>query len=707
MTPLGGPGGLRGTTEITDRLLDECLDPVAPPGRGRGGAELPLVALLGPPGSGKSATLRRIEERCRDLVVPVARLDLDGREHEGPGQIASALAVMLARRLEGVPHPHFPRLLLGQVVLDADLHPGDAARARRDIDQLLRSRPEHPHLGEGMSLVVDLLEQAGVLPAGASAALGLAIEGIGGRLPFAAGAHRHALDWYGRDVADARDALATLNRYQRSGDVNELRSVHEAQCGAFLADLRAYRARRSSRVCVALLDNADSPAGARFLDTLIRVREAWGMAGPGERDSLLLIATSRRRPRTWSGVAPGEDQVRPRRPEEAGYGDWTRVRRELGSDASWWYPVLLRGLGRGDLDAMAAAETRRARAADPDRAATLTDLTAAVHRATGGHPWAARALIGAVLHRAPGASRADALRRALDAPVRLPADGADPDPLTVTAGEPTGRTLGEYALERMVRGIFGPGETPSLAALAAAWDPGDSAELDQWIPLPAGAFPQLYQKLKDNLWLVADASPDPRRRPSHGTVPLVPEPRQTSDIHPWLRTLLLHRLARGDEAATLSWTRVHDELREEYRQEARIATDPATEARLTVRVLHHTLAADRLAEVVPYLKQRWEERATGAAAWLDAFNAITLAPNRLSRQSDPQTLLEHLAEPAREVDDLDRLLWLLAGARWILADPLADPTGELRRVAGDLLRSLGTRSRSGFQLFYDEADKYR
>ncbi|GGO93683.1 hypothetical protein [Wenjunlia tyrosinilytica] len=706
------PAVLRASTEITDRFLDECLNPTVPAGSGRSGPELPLVALLGPRGSGKSAVLVRIEERCRELVVPVARLDLEGREQASPGQVASALAFMLAHRLDGVPNPHFPRLLLGQLVLDAPLHLRDPARARRQIDELLRSRPERSREGEGMGLVGDLLEQVGWLPPGGALALGLAVEGLGGRLNLGRSPHRSALEWYGRDSTDPRDALATLNQYWNSGDPNEERSVDEAQCGAFLADLRAYRAKHRSRVCVAVLDNADSPAGAAFLDTLIRVREAWDVAGPGERDSLLVIAASRRRPRTWSRIAPGEDQVPPRAPDAAGYGDWTRSRRQLGSDGSWWYPVLLRGLSLGDLDAISSAETRRARAADPERAATLTDLTAAVHRATGGHPWAARALIGAILNRSQGTSRPDALRRALDTPVRLVGEGPGPgpDPLTATAGGGDfggGPTLGEYALDSALRGVFEPGEAASLASLAAAWDPDDSAELDQWIPVPATGFPQLYQKLKDSLWLVEDASADPRARPSRGMVPFVPEPRRISDIHPWLRTLLLHRLARGEEGTGPTWTSVHTGLCQEYRREAAAAHDPGTRRGLSVRALHHALSVDAMPEVVAYLKERWEDRVTSPSAWLEEFNTITTAPNRLPRQAQPRGVLERLAAPAADLSESERLLWLLAGARWILCDPLADPVGELRPLVGDLLRSLGTRSRTGFQLFYDEADRYR
>ncbi|GAB2627128.1 hypothetical protein GCM10027168_68590 [Streptomyces capparidis] len=698
MTP---PAVLRGAVEITERFLDECLDPrpARATGGARGGPELPLVVLLGPRGSGKTAVLRRLEERCRRNVVPLARLDLDGREQASPGQVASALAFLLARRLEGVPHPRFPRLLLGQLVLDADLHRGDPQRARAQIDDLLRRRPGQAREGEGLGLVGDLLEQAGFLPPGGALALNLAVEGIGGRLTLGRAPYRRALEWYGRDSADPRDALATLHRYWHDGDPNERRSVDEAQCGAFLADLRAHRARRRSRVCVALLDNADSPAGAEFLQTLIRVREAWDLLGPRDRDSLLLIATSRRRPRAWSAVAPREDQVPPRTPDTASYEDWTWTRRELGGDGSWWYPVLLRGLGLGDLDALAAAETRRARAASPERAATLTDLTAAVHRATGGHPWAARALVGAVLHRPHGTSRADALRRALDTPVH-PRGEDEHDPPAVTGGEPAGPTLGEHALARMVRGAFEPDEVAALASLAAAWDPHDSAGLDQWIPAAPSGFPQLYQKLKDHLWLVDDASADPRSRPGRGTVPFIPQPREGSGIHPWLRTLLLHRLARGED-----WGSVHRRLRDEYRREA--AAAGAATAALRVRALHHELAVDGLAGPVAHLRDRWEDRETGPGAWLDEFNAITTAPNRVPRQGDPRAVLDRLAGAVADGTELERLLWLLAGARWILADPLADPAGDLRGPVADLLRSLGARSRAGFQLFYDEADKYR
>lgn len=709
------PGtSLRGATQITDRMLEEFLAPDDALAGGRGGPELPLVVLLGPRGSGKSAVLQRMQERCREHVVPVARLDLDGREQTSPGHVASALAFALAQRLDGVPSPFFPRLLLGQLVLDAELDRGDPARARKQIELLLRNRRErHDHAwdSEGMSEVLGLLPAANGLPVTSSVAMavgGLAVRGLELAIGTSKKQHRAALDWYGRDTADPRDALATLHRYWHDGDPNERRSVDEAQCGAFLADMRAYRAERRSRVCVALLDNADSPAGAGFLDTLIRVREAWDMTGPRDRDSLLIVATSRRRPRAWSAVAPSEDQVPPRLPDQAGHADWAGIRRELNSDGSWWYPVLLRGFGLGDLDAVAAVETRRARADAPERAATLTDLTAAVHRATGGHPWAVRAVIGAVLNRDGDTSRADALRRSLDRPVHLPGgDHPDPDPLTVTAGEPTSLTLGEYALDRMLRGAFEPPEVAALTGLAAAWDPHDSAELGRWAPMTG--LPQLYQKLKDHLWLVEDAPGDPRRRPNRGTVAFIPQPGRASHIHPWLRTLLLHRLARGggEGDGADPWRRMHQELRQDYQREAATARDEAGRRRLAVRALHHQLAADGLGDPVAHLIRRWDDRDIGAAAWLEDFNALTAAPNRLPRLSEPRVVLDQLTAPAADLSELHRLLWRLTAARWLLCDPMADPAGDLRGPVGDLLRTLGAYSRAGFQLFYDEADKYR
>lgn len=697
------PPGLRGTGEITGRFLDECLDFQRLPAEGRGSAELPLVVLLGPRGTGKSAVLRRIEQRCRELVVPVARLDLDNRSAEvSPGQVASALAAVLAYRLEGVPHPRFPRLLLGQLVLDAPLPPNPTL-ARAHIKDLLRGPGRHLPDGGGIDNAVDLLEQAGVLPAPAALAVKMAVQGVGSRLLVRGGPMHSVRDWYSRDGVDPYHALATLHQYWRSEEVNERRSVHEAQLGAFLADLRAYRARYRSRVCVVLLDNADSPTGAGFLDTLIRVREAWDLTGPGERDSLLVVAAARRRPPTWSSLAPDEGMVRPREPEEASYQDWVRIRSGLGSDASWWYPVLLRGLGLGDTDSIASAEARRARAETPQLAASLSDLTAAVHRATGGHPWAVRALIGTVLRRNESTSRVDALRRALDTRVRQPA-GPDEDPLSLAPGDATGPTLGEWALTRMLGSMLtGPDDTDALASLAAAWSSDDSAQLDQWISVPGGEFPRLYQVLKDNLWLVERPVPDPRVRPSRGTVALAPVPGMRSFVHPWLYTLLLHRLARGDEASRRSWDQVHRDLRAEYRREAAAG---GAGARAAVRERYHALSAHALGDVVAYLGERWEDRATSPSAWLEQFNAITRAPNRLSRHAEPHQVLARLTEPAHGAGELDRLLWRLVGARWILCDPLADPTGVLRPFVQDLLRALG-RASPQFQLFYDEADKYR
>ncbi|MDA3648473.1 CobW-like GTP-binding protein [Saccharopolyspora indica] len=368
---MAGGDGLAGRSGVVEDLVGSCVRREAAADRG---SELPVVVLTGPRGSGKTAALADILERCRDRV-PYGHSDLE-RLAKPPRAIITQLAFNLSRKFEGQPRIQFRQLWLCTLVEGAELNPENREKARAQVRQALASDAEFSaRTYSVVSDVADKAAQAGVIPWWSSLAASTLLHGV------------EALRWRNwlRRAAKLRDATP-----QRSPNLQDVLVdigvadddvMDEVFCAAFLADLReAYRGRAAGRRkanCVALLDNADSAGGVRLLDLLLDIRQRHRQ----DPDPLVVVATSRQWRPKWG------PQGSARTPEQAGLDDWARHREiDLGPN-SWWYPVELR-----DLTPAEAVEVGR-----------FGGGTAPfVHGLTRGHPWGTREIRSVLGEQAPG-----------------------------------------------------------------------------------------------------------------------------------------------------------------------------------------------------------------------------------------------------------------------------------------------------------------
>lgn len=380
-----GGGGLAGRSGVVEDLIGSCVR------RGPGAAEradLPVVVLVGPRGSGKTAALADIRERCGDRV-PYAHSDLE-RAVKPPRAIVTELAFNLSRKFEGHSRIDFRQLWLCLLVKGAQLNQENREKALAQVrDSLAADAEFSERTNKVVDGVVDSVTQAGVVPWWFPLAVSTLLRG------------REALSWRRRLRRASELREATPQRSPNLQDVlvdigvADSGLMDEVFCAAFLADLReAYRGRGGRRKanCVALLDNVDSPNGMQFLDLLLHNRQRHRR----DPDPLVVVGTSRQWHPRWGR------QGSARSPEQAGLADWAD-RRELdrGPD-SWWYPVELR-----DLTSTEVVEVGRFAAG----------TAPFVHELTRGHPWGMREVRTALGDQASGpAMRGFLEHRAADGP---------------------------------------------------------------------------------------------------------------------------------------------------------------------------------------------------------------------------------------------------------------------------------------------------
>ncbi|MER7012480.1 hypothetical protein ABT324_13760 [Saccharopolyspora sp. NPDC000359] len=364
-------GGLAGRSGVVEDLVGSCVR------RGSGAAEranLPVVVLVGPRGSGKTAALDDVQERCADRV-PCAHADLE-RVVKPPRAIVTELAFNLSRKFDGQPRIRFRQLWLCLLVKGAQLNPENREKALAQVRESLAADAEFSDRTHNtVNGVVETIAQAGVVPAWSPLVASTLLRG-GEAVRW-----RHRL----RRASGLRDATP-----QRSPNLQDVLVdigvadsglMDEVFCAAFLADLReAYRGRGGSRRkanCVALLDNVDSASGTQLLDLLLDIRQRHRQ----EPDPLVVVATSRQ----WQARWGRQDSART--PEQARFDDWVAHREaDRGAD-SWWYPVELR-----DLTPAEVVEAGR-----------FGGSTAPyVHALTRGHPWGMRQVGAALGEQASG-----------------------------------------------------------------------------------------------------------------------------------------------------------------------------------------------------------------------------------------------------------------------------------------------------------------
>ncbi|MEU8322025.1 hypothetical protein AB0C33_27035 [Nonomuraea sp. NPDC048881] len=218
----------------------------------------------------------------------------------------------------------------------------------------------------------------------------------------------------------------------------------------------------------------------------------------------------------------------------------------------------------------------------------------------------------------------------------------------------------------------------------------------------AGRTPNLRNELADLLWL--DRRPE--ERDPHGRYEGARGP-QVTVIHPWLRLLLLHRLA-----VTGRWDDVHGDLE-------RFHLGPGGEE--NPRSLHHRLArvgrddpeghlthvVDRLHRLFDRLDVR-EDGRSRLPEWLAGFNEVTTAPNRLPLVTPLDELYDSLVATAvpHERGDWLVVVRALVVDRWFWLDPLLDPSGSRAEQVARGLRDLARRSATSPAILLREADRY-
>lgn len=681
-------------------LVHECWlrDPAAPD------RPLPVITLLGRPGSGKTHALDHFEAVTDG--APTARIDFASAAEQRPHEVALHLAFLLSRKHRGSKPLRFPRLLLGLLAVQPELSLTDRGQANRELRQALRqarNRGAAADAGEGLAKLVDTL---GLSPVpGVEMIVGVLLRGFE-YMPAGTFLNRALVSYGSSGPGSALEELVELNRRARSGVEASQDFVDRRLCRAFLDDLCAGYARgRRAHGSLALLDDIDLNDGAtRFLDVLLVLRTERARAG--HHDPLLVVATS-----GTTQAVPGPCDGSPDDPHlhhaaAAGWADW---RERAGTPLSdWWYPVRLR-----DLDAVEVAleasrhESAAAHRADRPETGALSRSTPLVHRLTYGHPWSVSQLHAAIdrLHgRAP-----EDLRGLLD--MRVPPPGTPLD------GEPAqGPRIGRAVLDRLLTGLTAD-QRAAATRIAAARTPKaavNSGLLDHRLE---HARDTVMGELRNRLWLSTPVPEDANTRGGRGPSGyLLPAGGMPGDqagqggdptrdgrpvLHPWLRLLLLDDLSGPPNGSREVWDALHGRLADWHEQHGQ-----------PLDALYHRLAGDRLETVV-------EHFAAGLSApdlrpWLRELYHVTAAPVYRAQLSDasPSRRAGELAKEhaPRAHEDRARLRPLaeLCAALWLAGDPrnrLPPGDPELNYKIGAMFRQLAMAADDADTLL-DEAARY-
>ncbi|MFD3808374.1 hypothetical protein ACFWSF_11960 [Streptomyces sp. NPDC058611] len=659
MTEPGIGMGLRGRSGILT-LVGACL-------KESPAAERPLTMLLGPPGSGASEAHSALMEHFGP-EYPFAFVNFGGSQSLLPRYALGLLARQLERKLPRYGRSRFPLLSLGLLASDQELRMRNLAEGRRAVQRQLDQfqQDNEARHGDYLAAFFEVGMGAVGMPEGAStAALALFQDALrrgrrsmpgllrgrpGSRLTT--GAH-----WYGAHPVirsgDPMEALVELNLWRHEGDENEQERLDLVLFSAFLEDLRRNTARNfMPRSYLLLLDNSHTEYGRRFLDLLVRARHDETVVAGHASDPLTIVASSNRWLPRWGPASGDSWPWQLRGPDRASLTDWNTHRPTRDSEDTWWYPLRLRDLNLDEV--RIRIELQLGGHSD---LAPLTRLTPFVHRLTGGLPRAVHQVLETLRQSGPppdSGPRQDRWLRAL------------PDrPLSI--GESTA-TLADTALGHLLRDFDETGRA-ALAECAAARDFSVGTRLLS----PGDA---LFGEVRSR-WLLS------------GPTAVVPV------LHPWLRRLLLWRLARRPDA----WDTAHELLAEHYRDEGR-----------PVQEMYHELALGRTDAVAAHLTRRFTT--VPALQWIAEFSAVTAAPNRLPADGGPLDLLAGLGPRADgraggRVMDVESVIHTLVTTRWVWSDPLADPAMRLNDMIADGFTQLSQLRRNDIVALFNEAERHR
>ncbi|APU15346.1 MULTISPECIES: hypothetical protein [Actinoalloteichus] len=654
-------------------LVGECLD--------KPGAERPVTIMLGPPGSGSSEMHASLVEKYGE-EHPFAYLNLGRQKSLLPRHVLGALAFRLESHNPAYSRVTLPRLRLGLLASDNDYSELSRKQSESAIKQSLKQferKAEERYDGNYLAAFAKVADHSLGAPEGASELVVELLKRLSRSTRSYLRGFSGPVRWYGehRLTQDSNGwrALAELSNWRHSGDTEEQRKLDQMLFSAFLADLRE-RADSPFRPhsFLLLLEDADTAGGRHFLDLLIRTRHEDALRGGGRADPLTVVVSAHRWLPRW-GPSTGDQWPwrRPLEPDYVSLDDWGERRRPwLESEDSWWYPVRLRDLSPDEV----RVRMELAAPSSPALARCL-HLAPFVHRLTGGMPRAVQDVLTVITQQGmPGndgpeqdvwlRALPDRTLRATEHPDDRTGDGA-----SVPDAE-TGPRLVDSALRQLLRG-FAPDDVDLLVRCAAARDLSSAIRLHS-------KFARLFNELRAR-WLLAPWTGDGGEAPD-----------EAPSLHPWLRRLLLWRLAeRADD-----WTTVHEELAEHFRETG----NPTHE-------MYHRLAAGQLEKVTGHLAGRFGEQ--HATAWVASFNVITTAPNRFAPGDGPRTLFAGLlaAVPADSEVTVTALVRGLVAARWVWCDPLADPRRRLKETLADGFGQLTRLSGRDVVVLLDEAERYR
>jgi hypothetical protein len=646
--------GLFGRDNVIQMVWWDCLDRPR-----RTDRPLPVIALLGPRGSGKTEVLDHLATKCRAQsaqpfapVLDLAGVDLGPR---GWGVLAWVAYQLTARAWPQFGRLRFPRFTLGRVIVEGAVRIESLDQTQAAIERLLR---ESANLDRAARNVTDLSAQLPQL---------LGFPNWGGflgqvgawlissrlmvRLRF-----RTGMAFFGEALQKRANggfpALVDLSRLSQQTSQSSRDRLDRVLCEAFLADLAEnYERGFRPRNCLVLIDNIDDARGAgqAFLTALSAAKSR--QANP--RDPLVTVVASRR----TTPVAPllAADGVRTipletwlNQDGDASHADWLAQRR---GPRSWLYPIRL-----ADLNADTVTEYAQAYFPQVD------SLAGFVHSLTLGHPWGVRHVL---------ATLATTIR-ATDADDDPDAELGEPELRAVLDASGSGRAgaLGDIALDELLLTDLPQWQFERLFASAAALDVVTAEQAGL-----AGNF-RLQTELTHRFWLVPGNN---HRGPM---------------IHAWIRQLLLRKLA-----ATQYWAATHKKLRVMCEDRSVLAA-------------YYDLAGEQLDDAVDYLNERFSELITrtgeSADSWITDFNTITSTSQKDINYLSAMDRYEQLLSRFRR-DDADEQ-WLtiltLVAARWVWSNPLSDPMLTLNPILKTGFETLALRCPPGQIKLVEEAEFY-
>ncbi|GGP04144.1 hypothetical protein LDL08_29900 [Nonomuraea glycinis] len=553
----------------------------------------PILVLEGIGGSGRSHILDDTWRRWAKRT-PIAKVDPLVGADDGDSMRAVLTAVMLGLTAE-VPgyRVAFPRVVLAHIAMSAPITVADPKKSMLAMRERINAYQDR-------SLVVTLLRRLLAMAAGSlgldAASLDVTLEQMTGRLDRSGLRSRllwrDALAWFEhQDQGFRHDPERALVRLSLQADVRDAgvqEDVDRLLVAALLADLRSSfdRAVNHPSRAVVLLDNGDVPSAARFMKTLVKVRDLLARHQV-PRDPLTVITTSGGYLLADSAGLSGRAMQWPES-ALAGLSD-----ADL-SEARTWLRVLLDGLTADAVQHLVATDLTPW----PSALGTGT-ITRAVRLLTDGHAEATH-LVLARLREDP--TLIDELGLVLAERV--------PDP---------GQTMESYLIDKITmdlsprRRLLAP-LREALITLAGARDTDEARCLTSLLGNAVHAEPILF--CSPSLW----------------PTPLSTEPERWA-MAPFVRFLLLRELSARPDNHQASWTKVFERLRDH------------TEDHDVRGRLHHELALGEHEVVVDELLRLLGEMP--GTTWLEHLDRIVATPGLRTTDpsADPRSATAPAADP--------------------------------------------------------------